>query len=84
MVELEALREFTLADLFEQFPDTIPVFLRNGMACVGCDVNGLETVAEAIALYNLAEERFLKELAAVLGTAHPSLQQPDTLREDKQ
>jgi hybrid cluster-associated redox disulfide protein len=83
MENVQSLGELALADLFDQFPATIPVFLRNGMACVGCDLNALYTVAEAIALYKLDRERFLAELGQACAAPGLSRELLDTPPEEK-
>lgn len=57
-----------VAIVMERWPETAPIFMRLRMACVGCDVAGFETVAEAAAAYGIAVDRLVAELqAAVMG-----------------
>ena len=63
------LNELTLAELLAQYPETIAVFNRRKMACVGCDLTTLETLQEAIEIYRLAPEPFLAELARAIEQA---------------
>ena len=63
--DLDAVRELTVAELFARAPETVTVFMRHRMACIGCDLGAFETVDDAIAHYALDEEPFLAELAAV-------------------
>lgn len=53
-------------DLLARWPETVPVFLRLKMACVGCDLAGFETVAEAAQAYGIAVERLLADLTAAI------------------
>ena len=59
--------DLPLADLMTAWPQTIPVFLRHGMLCVGCLVGPFHTVTDACAEYHLDEETFLAELMDAAG-----------------
>lgn len=52
-------------EVMRREPATVGVFLRHGMACVGCAIAPYHTVAEATAEYDLPIEAFLRELADV-------------------
>ncbi|MBX3050092.1 MAG: DUF1858 domain-containing protein [Caldilineaceae bacterium] len=54
--------ELTVAETLERWPQTIPVFLRRRMACVGCPVTPFETLAEAAVIYEIDLPRFLNDL----------------------
>lgn len=66
MADTNPLRQLYVQDLLELYPETVPVFMRHRMACVGCDITALETVAEAIDIYRLDGARFLDELMQVI------------------
>lgn len=54
--------DLPLADLMMVWPQTIPVFMRHRMLCVGCLVSRFHTCVDACAEYDLNEEDFLAEL----------------------
>ncbi|MEQ9257728.1 MAG: DUF1858 domain-containing protein [Roseovarius sp.] len=54
--------DLPLADLMTAWPQTIPVFVRHRMLCVGCVIGPFHTVADACAEYGLDEDTFLAEL----------------------
>lgn len=58
--QLEA--SLTVEDLLACWPQTIPVFIRHRMACVGCAMAPFETLAEVAAIYKLDLDSFLQEL----------------------
>jgi len=58
--------DLPLEDLMNEWPQTIPVFLRHKMLCVGCLVNPFHTVMDACAEYGLDLDEFYAELAAAL------------------
>ena len=55
-------KETSVADLLREFPQTIPVFLKHQMACVGCSMSAFETVQSAACVYGIAPDGFLREL----------------------
>lgn len=57
--------EITVADLLRNWPETIPVFVKHRMACVGCSVSAFETVRGVAAVYQLPFDSFLEELQEV-------------------
>lgn len=54
--------DMTLADLMTRWPETIPVFMRHKMLCVGCLISPLHTIVDACAEYGLDEDTFVAEL----------------------
>jgi len=54
--------DLPLADLMTQWPQTIPVFIRHRMLCVGCLIGPFHTIADACAEYDLNKEDFMAEL----------------------
>jgi hybrid cluster-associated redox disulfide protein len=54
--------DMPLADLMTLWPETVPVFLRHRMLCVGCLVSPFHTVVDACREYDLDEEAFVSEL----------------------
>ena len=58
--------ELTLNDLMARWPQTIPVFIRHKMLCVGCMVSPFHTVQDACAQYTLDRVIFYAELTAAV------------------
>lgn len=54
--------EHTVAETLQRWPQTIPVFMRRRMACVGCAVTPFETLADAATIYGIDPAQFLQEL----------------------
>jgi hybrid cluster-associated redox disulfide protein len=54
--------DLTAAEVLERWPETIPVFFRYRMACVGCPIAPFETLAEVAAIYGLDRECLVNEL----------------------
>jgi hybrid cluster-associated redox disulfide protein len=71
-----------VAEVMRRWPQTIHVFLRHRMACVGCSFDAFHTVAYAAEEHGVGLARLLRELrrAAAFGLAEPLAQQPGPLR----
>ncbi len=54
--------DLPLADLMATWPQTLPVFLRHQMLCVGCLISPFHTIVDACEEYGLDEESFVAEL----------------------
>jgi len=58
--------ESTLLEVLERWPQTLPVFLKHRMACVGCSLNAFCTLQDAVNAYHLNCDSFLVELEAAI------------------
>jgi hybrid cluster-associated redox disulfide protein len=65
----QLLADFTVAEVMDRWPQTIPFFFRYRMACVGCPIAPFETLAEVVAIYGLDLNRFLNELEQIIEQA---------------
>lgn len=48
--------------VLKNWPETIPVFLKHRMGCVGCTMASYETLTSAAEIYQLPLQRFMDEL----------------------
>lgn len=55
--------DMSLSELMTRWPETIPVFLRYRMHCVGCLVAPFHTVSDACNHHGTSEEAFCQDLA---------------------
>ncbi len=63
---LQVNAQLTVADLVNCWQETIPVFVRHRMACVGCPMSPFETLESAAAVYGLKLDSFLDELQQMI------------------
>lgn len=61
--------DLIIGQLLARWPETIPVFNRHKMGCVGCPMADFMTLADAIHIYSLDETPFLKELVQAISLA---------------
>jgi hybrid cluster-associated redox disulfide protein len=54
--------ETCVADLLDECPQAIAVFLRHRMACVGCLMSSFDTLSEAACNHDLPAGQLLDEL----------------------
>ena len=54
--------DWIVADLLQAWPETIPVFLRHRMGCVGCMMAPFDTLEDVIAIYGMQAENFYSAL----------------------
>ena len=59
--------DIPLADLMTHWPETIPVFMRHKMLCVGCLISPFHTIVDACNEYGLDEQTFVAELLEAAG-----------------
>lgn len=64
--------EQIVADMLARRPEIARVFLRRGMACVGCAMAPFMTLREAAASYGLPLDELLAELAAAAAAPQES------------
>ncbi len=62
--------DLSVCDVMERWPQTIPTFFRHRMACVGCPIAHLATLADVAAIYGLDLARFLLELQQTAEVEH--------------
>ncbi len=56
--------DLPLCEIMSLWPQTVPVFLRHRMLCVGCLIGPFHTIEDACAEYHLDQDDFMAELRA--------------------
>ncbi|WP_085807204.1 DUF1858 domain-containing protein [Roseovarius albus] len=51
-----------LCDIMEIWPQTIPVFIKYNMLCVGCAISPYHTIQDACSEHNVPEPEFREDL----------------------
>ena len=62
MEHAQLTADLTVTEVMDRWPQTIPVFFRYRMACVGCPIASFETLAEVAAIYGLDLDCFVSKL----------------------
>lgn len=59
-------KEMTIADCVENYPETIEVFQRHGLACFGCAISSLENLQQGAKIHGLDADKLVEELNAAI------------------
>jgi hybrid cluster-associated redox disulfide protein len=62
-----------VADILNDWPETVPVFLRRHLGCVGCDMSPFDTVADVARIYKFDAAAFLEELQTAVQSGNLSM-----------
>lgn len=66
MKDTEITPDLMVADLLARWPETIPVFIKHKLSCVGCAMAPFDSLSEVAKIYDLGCECFLNELRSVV------------------
>ncbi len=61
----------TVDDVMRRWPQTLPVFVRLKLNCVGCDMAPFETLAEVADTYGLALDELMSQLEQAAAEGAP-------------
>jgi hybrid cluster-associated redox disulfide protein len=67
-MENQVTPELKVEETLKRWPETIPVFLKYHMACVGCSMSSFETISGAAEIYQLPVKTFIEELQQAIST----------------
>lgn len=70
MNQLAITPDLIVSELHRFSPETIPVFLKYKMGCVGCVMAHFETISDVVSIYQLSLNQFMFELNEAVQTAH--------------
>ena len=56
----------SVGDIMDRWPQTIPVFIKYQMGCVGCCMAKFETLEDAMQIYHAPKDEFLREINRVI------------------
>lgn len=58
-------KEMAIGDIVAKYPQTVKVFLRHGLMCVGCAAARFENLEQGAIAHGINTEALLKDLNAV-------------------
>jgi len=61
-VMAKVTRDMIIADVLRMDRGTVPIFLNNGLHCLGCPSSSGESIADACAIHGLDADKLVKEL----------------------
>lgn len=55
-------KDMPIGDVVRQHPETVPVFFKHGLHCIGCQVAAYESVADGAAAHGIDIDVLMKDL----------------------
>jgi len=55
-------KDMTFSEVLKKYPETMPVFIKYGITCIGCPMAKFETVKEGCHIHGIDVEKFVKDL----------------------
>jgi hybrid cluster-associated redox disulfide protein len=63
----------TIADIVQQYPQSVPVFLRHGLFCFGCGVARFENLEQGASVHGIDPDVLIDDInLAIANTAQES------------
>ena len=62
MTEKAITKEMPIGDVVRDHPETIAVFMKNGLHCIGCAVAAFESIAEGAAAHGIEIDPLVDQL----------------------
>jgi len=63
---MEALKEMTIGQLLQDYPEVAPVLMEMGMHCLGCPSAQFETLEQAARVHGMDADVLLDKIHAVI------------------
>ena len=60
-------RDMSIADIVQNYPQTVRVFLSHGLMCVGCAAARFENLEQGATAHGIDVDELLKDLNAAVG-----------------
>lgn len=64
--EKKITKEMSIIDIVQNYPETIEVFARNGLGCIGCAAARFENLDAGARVHGLNPDKLVEELNSVL------------------
>jgi hybrid cluster-associated redox disulfide protein len=55
-------KKMTFAEVLNKYPETVNVFLKNGMTCVGCPLSRSETIEQGAKAHGVNVKKLINDL----------------------
>jgi len=63
-------KEMTIEEVVSQYPETMIVFMRHGLHCVGCHVSAFESIEEGALAHGINVDALVSDLNKVVTSRH--------------
>jgi hybrid cluster-associated redox disulfide protein len=62
MAEDKITKDMNIREVIEKYPETIPVFTKHNIGCIGCIAASFEKIKDIAAVHGVDVKTFVKEL----------------------
>ncbi len=59
-------RDMNIREVIERYPETIPVFIKHNIGCIGCIAASFESIKDIAVVHGIDVESFVEELNAAI------------------
>lgn len=59
-------KEMTIEEVVSQYPETMMIFMRHGLHCVGCHVSAFESIEEGALAHGINVDALVSDLNKVI------------------
>ena len=66
MSENKITKEMSILDIVRTYPETVQVFARNGLGCIGCAAARFENLEAGAKVHGLDPDKLVEELNAAV------------------
>jgi hybrid cluster-associated redox disulfide protein len=66
MAKEKITKDMLIAEVVNKYPETVKVFFKQGMSCVGCAVAHLETIEQGAEAHGMDLKKLMKDLNKAL------------------
>lgn len=66
MAEEKIKREMPIGTVVKTHPETVPVFFKHGLHCIGCHVAAYESIADGAQVHGIDVDALMKDLNAAV------------------
>jgi hybrid cluster-associated redox disulfide protein len=63
---MQITKDMTIEDVVQRFPETIQVFSRYGVGCLGCSAAQYDSIGQGAAIHGLDAAQLVQELNACI------------------
>jgi hybrid cluster-associated redox disulfide protein len=61
-------KDMSFGEVLQRFPQTLPVFSKYGMHCIGCSMSAFETIEQGAMAHGIDVKKFIADLNQVAGS----------------
>lgn len=60
-------KDMSFGEVLQMFPQTVPVFAKYGMHCIGCSMSAFETIEQGAMAHRIDVKKFVDDLNKAAG-----------------